>query len=194
MSKDNHFFAYVFRMKFIRRWGLMKNSRDENLEEHSLEAAVIAHSLAVIRRDIFGRDCDPEKIAAAAMFHDASEILTGDMPTPVKYMSKEITGAYKSIENNADEKLLGFLPDELRPAYTALFAFNHDPQAYPLIKAADRLTAYIKCLEEIKSGNGEFRKAAEQTLAAINAMELPEAGYFIEHFLPSFKLTLDELE
>lgn len=181
-------------MKYIKRWGLMRNSREENLEEHSLEAAVISHALAVIRRDIYGKVCDPEKVAAAAMFHDASEILTGDMPTPVKYMSKEITGVYKNIENEADDKLLGFLPEEIRGTYSDIFAYNHDSEAYPLIKAADRLTAYIKCLEELKSGNGEFKKAAEQTLAAIHAMKLPEAEYFIENFLPSFELTLDELE
>ena len=189
----NHFFAYLFRMKYIKRWGLMRNAMDENLEEHSLEVAFLAHALAVIRRDILGQDCDPEHVAAAAMFHDASEILTGDLPTPVKYMTADLTGAYREIEHSAEEKLLGFLPEELSGTYRALFEAAHSPEIYPLVKAADRLAAYIKCVEELKSGNAEFRRAAEQTMDSIRAMQLPEAEYFMEHFLPSFSLTIDEM-
>lgn len=190
----HHFFAYLFRMKYIKRWGLMRNALEENLEEHTLEVALLAHALAAIRRDVLGGDCDPERVAAAALFHDASEILTGDLPTPVKYMTAELTGAYREIEHAAEDKLLSFLPENLEGTYRGLFAAYHDPAVYPLVKAADRLAAYIKCVEELKSGNEEFRRAAEQTLDSIRAMELPEAEYFMEHFLPSFSLTLDELK
>ena len=189
----NHFFAYLFRMKYIKRWGLMRNAMEENLEEHSLEVAFLAHALAVIRRDVLGIACDPEHVAAAAMFHDASEILTGDLPTPVKYMTADLTGAYREIEHAAEKKLLSFLPEELSETYAAMFGAAHDPEIYPLVKAADRLAAYIKCVEELKSGNGEFRRAAEQTMDSIRAMQLPEAEYFMEHFLPSFSLTIDEM-
>ncbi len=190
----HHFFAYLFRMKYIKRWGLMRNALEENLEEHTLETALLAHALAVIRRDVLGQPCDPDRAAAAALYHDASEILTGDLPTPVKYMTAELTGAYREIERAAEDKLLSFLPPELDGTYRALFAAHRDPDLYPLLKAADRLAAYIKCVEELKSGNGEFRLAAEQTMASIRAMALPEADYFLEHFLPSFRLTLDELK
>lgn len=189
----NHFFAYLFRMKYIKRWGLMRNAMEENLEEHTLEVALLAHALAVIRRDVFGVSCDPERVAAAAMFHDASEIFTGDLPTPVKYLTAELTGAYREIEHTAEDKLLSFLPGALEGSYRALFAAAHDADIYPLVKAADRLAAYIKCLEELKSGNMEFHRAAEQTMESIRAMELPELTYFLEQFLPSFKLTLDEM-
>lgn len=192
-SAVHHFFAYLFRMKYIKRWGLMRNAMEENLEEHTLEVALLAHALAAIRRDVFGVPCDPEHVAAAAMFHDASEILTGDLPTPVKYMTAELTGAYREIEHAAEDKLLSFLPPELDGTYRALFDAAHAPETYPLVKAADRLSAYIKCVEELKSGNTEFRRAAEQTMASIRAMNLPETEYFLTHFLPSFELTLDEM-
>ncbi len=189
----NHFFAYLFRMKYIKRWGLMRNAMEENLEEHTLEVALLAHALAAIRRDVFGVPCDPERVATAAMFHDASEILTGDLPTPVKYMTAELTGAYREIERAAEDQLLSFLPPELTGTYRALFDAVRDAEIYPLVKAADRLAAYIKCIEELKSGNAEFRRAAEQTMASIRAMELPELDYFLTQFLPSFELTLDEM-
>ena len=174
----NHFFAYLFRMKYIKRWGLMRNALEENLEEHTLEVALLAHALAAIRRDVFGVPCEPERVAAASMFHDASEILTGDLPTPVKYMTAELTGAYREIEHVAEDKLLSFLPSSLESTYRELFDSAHAPDVYPLVKAADRLAAYIKCVEELKSGNTEFHRAAEQTMAS---------------FLPSFELTLDEM-
>lgn len=189
----NHFYAYLFRMKYIKRWGLMRNALEENLEEHTLEVALLAHALAAIRRDVFGVPCEPERVAAAAMFHDASEILTGDLPTPVKYMTAELTGAYREIEHAAEDQLLSFLPPPLGDTYRALFDSAHAPDVYPLVKAADRLAAYIKCVEELKSGNAEFRRAAEQTMESIRAMDLPELAYFIEKFLPSFELTLDEM-
>lgn len=189
----NHFYAYLFRMKYIKRWGLMRNALEENLEEHTLEVALLAHALAAIRRDVFGVPCEPERVAAAAMFHDASEILTGDLPTPVKYMTAELTGAYREIEHAAEDQLLSFLPPPLGDTYRALFDSAHAPDVYPLVKAADRLAAYIKCVEELKSGNAEFQRAAEQTMESIRAMDLPELAYFIEKFLPSFELTLDEM-
>ena len=190
----HHFFAYLFRMKNIKRWGLMRSLREEDLEQHSLEVAVLAHALALIRRDVFGKtDVDPEHVAAAAMYHDASEILTGDMPTPVKYIARSFTGAYKQIEKNANDTLLGFLPDALRPEYEKLFSYDQDALTYGLVKAADRLAAYIKCVDELSAGNNEYRLAAKQTRAAIDGMELPELAYFCENFLPSFSLTLDEM-
>jgi 5'-deoxynucleotidase len=189
----NHFFAYLFRMKHIRRWGLMRNAHDENLEEHSLEVALLAHALALIRRDVFGVPCDPERVAAAAMIHDASEILTGDLPTPVKYMTAELTGAYRDIERAAEDKLLTFIPPELSASYRELFESLRDPELHALVKAADRLAAHIKCVEELKTGNSEFRLAERQTMESLKAMDMPELDYFMERFLPSFGLALDEM-
>jgi len=190
----HHFFAYLFRMKNIKRWGLMRSLREEDLEQHSLEVAVLAHALALIRRDVFGdAACDPQHVATVAMYHDAAEILTGDMPTPVKYMTSGFTGAYKEIEKSANDTLLGFLPDVLRPEYEKLFDHEADAQTYQLVKAADRLAAYIKCIDELSAGNNEYSLAAKQTKASLDAMEMREVDYFREHFLPSFSLTLDEM-
>ena len=155
--------------------------------------AVLAHALAVIRRDVFGKEAEPEKCAAAALFHDASEIITGDMPTPVKYLNSDITGSYKHVERLAEEKLLGMLPDELRGAYAE--AMNpQDESIRQIVKAADKLSAYIKCLEERKAGNNEFRQAEQQTRRALEDSPLPEVAFFLKHCIPSFLLTLDELE
>jgi 5'-deoxynucleotidase len=186
------FFALISRMKHIGRWSLMRNSSHENVQEHSHMVAVIAHALAVIRRDIFGGDADPGAAAAAALFHDASEILTGDMPTPVKYHNDDIIAAYKKVESLAAQKLLATLPEQMRPAYDALFS----PPAgtVQLIKAADKLAAYVKCLEELKTGNTEFRLAAVQTKRKLEALGLPEVDYFMTHFIGAFELTLDELD
>ena len=180
-------------MKNIARWSLMRNSANENVQEHSHLVAVIAHALAVIRRDVFGLDADPGQTAAAALFHDASEILTGDMPTPIKYFSPDIITAYKQVEAVASQKLLSTLPVEMRPAYEALLPTGGS-DTLPLVKAADALAAYTKCLEELKAGNLEFRLAAEQTRKKLSALEMPEVGYFMEHFIPAFELTLDELD
>jgi 5'-deoxynucleotidase len=185
------FFALVSRMKNISRWSLMRNSSHENVQEHSHMVAVIAHALAVIRRDICGKACDPGLVAAGALFHDASEIFTGDMPTPVKYHNPDIIAAYKKVEALASAKLLTTLPPEMRPAYEALFEPNADNEA--LIKAADKLAAYIKCLEELKAGNNEFKSAAAQTLLKLKALNMPEVDYYMEHFITPFELTLDEL-
>ena len=189
-----HFFAYLSRMRYISRWGLMRNTFQENIQEHSHMVAVLAHALAVIRRDIFSRPADPGLAASAALFHDASEILTGDLPTPVKYANPEIRDAYKQVESVAAHKLLSMLPGALQGAYTPLLTEDYDPATRELVKAADKLSAHIKCLEELKAGNREFAAAAEQTLAALKAMEVPEVDYFLDHFLPSFSLTLDELQ
>ena len=187
------FFAYISRMKYITRWSLMRNSVPENIQEHSHMAAVLAHALGVIRRDVFHRDCDPNACAAAALVHDATEIFTGDLPTPIKYYSGDIRTAYRQVEDVAAEKLLDTLPPQLRGAYEPLLR-EEDREVRVLVKAADKLAAYIKCLEELGSGNNEFRDAARETLEALRAMELEEADWFLEHFGEAFGLTLDALQ
>ena len=190
----NHsFFAYIFRMRYIARWALMRNTRTENVEEHSYEVAVLAHALAVIGRDVFHREIDPDKTAVAALFHDAPEIITGDMPTPIKYNNPTLQNAYKQVERSAQDKLLSMLPPELVPAYEPLVR-ESDDVVRRYVKAADKLSAYIKCAEELKAGNTEFRKAAEQTMAALKEMGMEELDWFMERFLPAFSLTLDELQ
>ena len=193
MERQFSFFAYLSRMRYISRWGLMRNTFQENVQEHSHMVAVLAHTLAVIRRDVLGRPAGPGLAAAAALYHDAPEILTGDLPTPIKYYSPDIRDAYKQVEQVSAGKLLDMLPPELRGAYEPLVREDYDPDTRALVKAADKLSAYIKCVEELKAGNGEFRQAAEQTLEALKAYGLPEVDYFMEHFLPAFGLTLDEL-
>lgn len=155
--------------------------------------AVLAHALGVIRRDVLGQPCDPNACAAAALFHDASEIFTGDLPTPIKYYNPTIRDAYKQVESVAAEKLLGMLPAEMAGAYAPLLR-EEDCEVYTLVKAADKLSAYIKCMEEVKAGNGEFAQAAQETLAALERMELPEVSYFLQNFGQAFGLTLDELK
>jgi 5'-deoxynucleotidase len=190
--EHHDFFAYLSRMRYIARWGLMRNTFQENIQEHSHMVAVLAHALAVIRRDVFGKPASPDAAAAAALFHDASEILTGDLPTPVKYHNPEIREAYRLVEDLAADKLLAMLPEPLRASYRPLL-HPGDPELWALIKAADKLAAHIKCLEELKAGNNEFRQAAEQTREVLASSPLPEVQYFIEHFLPAFSLSLDEL-
>lgn len=190
---SHSFFAYIFRMRYIARWALMRNTRTESVEEHSYEAAVLAHALAVIGRDVFHKDLNPDGIAAAALFHDAPEIITGDMPTPIKYYNPDIKTAYRQVEAVAQDKLLSMLPPELVPAYEPLVR-ESDPETRRYVKAADKLSAYIKCVEELKAGNTEFKKAAEQTLAALKDMGMEELDWFMERFLPAFALTLDELQ
>lgn len=190
---SHSFFAYIARMRYIGRWGLMRNTVQENIQEHSHMVAVLAHALAVIRRDKFGGTVDPGHVAAVALYHDATEIFTGDLPTPVKYANPDIQAAYKAIEQNAADRLTATLPEELRPSFAGLLS-ETDPEVTLLVKAADKLSAYLKCLEELKAGNLEFQSAANQTLEALEAYDLPELTYFMEHFLPAFQLTLDELE
>ena len=194
MKTKYSFFALISRMKNITRWSLMRNSAIENVQEHSHMVAVIAHALAVIRRNVFGRDADPGMAAVTALYHDASEIFTGDMPTPIKYFDPDIMSAYKRIESLASRKLISALPPEIRPAYEHILHPDAGDDTFDLVRAADRLAAYIKCLEELKAGNLEFRQAAEQSLNKLTALEMAEVGYFIKHFIPAFDLTLDELD
>lgn len=190
---NSHFFAYISRMRFIQRWALMRNTAPENVQEHSHQVAVLAHALALIRNEKFGGQVDPGLVAAAALYHDASEIFTGDMPTPIKYDNPAIRTAYKDVEAVAEGKLLRMLPPELQDAYAPVLT-EMDPEVERLVKAADKLSAHIKCLEELKAGNAEFREAAAQTRKALEAFDLPEVRYFMDTFLPSFSLTLDELK
>lgn len=189
----NKFFAYISRMKYITRWSLMRNSVSENIQEHSHMVAVLAHALAVIRRDVFGETCDPDKCAAAALFHDATEIFTGDLPTPIKYFNPAIRDAYHQVESEAAEKLLGMLPEEMRAAYEPMLR-EEDAEVRRLVKAADKLSAYIKCLEELAAGNREFSDAARETREALNAMDLREVDWFLDHCGDAFGLTLDGLQ
>ena len=189
----HNFFAFISRMRYISRWGLMRNTFRENIQEHSHMVAVIAHALAVIRRDVYGGEIDPGLAAAAALYHDAPEILTGDLPTPVKYYNPEIRDAYKQVEEISAQKLLSMLPEDLRPAYAPLLREDCGAELQAVVKAADKLSAYIKCVEELKAGNTEFKQAEEQTRAILEQSTLPEVGYFMEHFMPAFGLTLDEL-
>ena len=187
------FFALISRMRYIARWGLMRNTFEENIQEHSHMVAVLAHALAMIQRDILGQPAEPDRCASAALFHDASEILTGDLPTPIKYYTPEIKTAYKQIEAVSCQKLLDLLPPELQDEYRPLL-FESDPDVAKIVKAADKLSAYIKCVEELKAGNSEFEAAETQTRQALVQMQLPCLDYFMAHFLDSFRLTLDELE
>ncbi len=190
---NENFFAYISRMRYIGRWSLMRNSLPENIQEHSHMVAVFAHALGVIRRDVFGRPCDPNAAAAVALFHDSSEILTGDLPTPIKYHSAEIREAYKQVEDLACHQLLNTLPTELRPAYEELLIGQTQEALHDLVKAADKLSAYVKCIEERKAGNNEFLSAEKQSRRALEESGLPEVAYFLEHFIPAFEKDLDEL-
>ncbi|WP_294475879.1 5'-deoxynucleotidase [uncultured Intestinimonas sp.] len=189
----HNFFALISRMRYIERWGLMRNTFQENIQEHSHMVAVLAHALAVIRREVFGGEIDPGRAAVLALYHDAPEILTGDLPTPVKYYNPEIRDAYRAVEEVSAQKLLSMLPEGLRPAYAPLLLPEEDG-CHALVKAADKLAAYIKCVEELKAGNLEFRQAAQQTRQVLEESPLPEVAYFLERFLPGFHLTLDELQ
>ena len=187
------FFPMIARMRYINRWGLMRNTQPENIQEHSHQVAVLAHALAVIQNRYFGGQVDPGAVAVAALYHDASEILTGDMPTPIKYDNPDIQSAYQAVEATAEQKLLSMLPEDLRGEFKAAVTIP-DPQVRALVKAADKLSAYLKCVEERKAGNAEFRSAEEQTYAALRDNPLPALDYFMDRFLPGFQLTLDELQ
>ena len=188
-----NFFAYLSRMRYIGRWSLMRNALPENIQEHSHQVAVIAHALGIIRRDVFGVPCDPEEYAAVALYHDCSEILTGDLPTPIKYHSSEIMGAYRQVEALACDKLLATLPEELRGAFAPYLSGEVQERCHDLVKAADKLSAYIKCIEERRAGNDDFLSAERQTRRTLEAYHLPEVDYFLQYFIPAFELTLDEL-
>ena len=189
----NEFYALLGRMRYITRWGLMRNTFSENIQEHSHQVAVLAHALALIRRDILKLEGpDPDKCAVAALYHDASEILTGDLPTPIKYYNPDIKVAYKQVEKIAGNRLLDMLPAELRKSYES-YVLEEDETLLPIVKAADKLSAYIKCVEEQKGGNTEFDSAATLTMQAMKKMELPELDWFIENCLPAFSLNIDQL-
>ena len=189
-----NFFAMLSRMKYINRWGLKRNTLNENIAEHSLEVAYIAHALALIREKRLGIPCDAERAAVLAMFHDCTEIITGDMPTPIKYHSPEIRAAYREVENLAAGNLLALLPEDLRPEYEPIFDEENDEDAAlrPLVKAADKISAIIKCIEERKTGNREFIVAEEGQRRAVAQMRLPEADIFMREFLPAYEQSIDE--
>ncbi|MCI9407460.1 MAG: 5'-deoxynucleotidase [Clostridia bacterium] len=189
-----NFYAFMDRMKYIKRWQLMRSVREENIMEHSQQVAMLAHALAVIDNKIFGGSADAEKAALYAVYHECSEVLTGDLPTPIKYFNNNIEGAYKSLEERACDKLLNTLPEELRGEFEKSMKPDKTSAEYAIMKAADRLAAYIKCLEELRSGNREFAKAKQSIEDDLHSRNMPEVEYFFEKFIKSFELTLDELE
>ncbi len=191
---SNTFFALLFRQKYIRRWAMMRNTSDENLSSHTAECAFIAHALCEIGNAVYGRSYDLSEIVLCALYHDAAEVITGDLPTPIKYYSRDLRSSYGEIEKNASAALLSKLPAELRPAYSKyLDESSFSPEALRIVKAADRLCAYIKCIEEEKSGNTEFRSAKNSVYDWLCSHSFEELDYFIVHLLPAFSLTLDEL-
>lgn len=187
-----HFFAYMSRLKLIRRWGLMRSALPENDAEHSLQVAMIAHGLAVLGRERYGRQVNPEHVLALAVYHDATEVMTGDLPTPVKYHSAELRTSYAQVEELAAQRLTAMLPADMQAAFAPYLA-QEDGEAQRLVKAADKISAYVKCLEEQRAGNHEFDAAGENILRSIQAMDMPEVRDFMVEFVPSFNVTLDEL-
>lgn len=186
------FFASLSRLKLIRRWSLMRNTVPENDAEHSLQVAMIAHAMAVIARDRYGKNVNPEHVLSLAVYHDATEVMTGDLPTPVKYHNDELRGAYRRLEELSADRLLALLPEDMQPAFTP-YMKQESGYEHTLVKAADRVSAYIKCMEEQRAGNREFDYAAENIRRSIAAIDLPEVKDFLEDFLPAFDMTLDEL-
>jgi len=194
MRATSHFYAYLSKLKWIFRWGMKRNVITENVAEHSWEVATIAHGLALIRNTYFGGQVDANAVATAALYHDSSEVLTGDLPSPIKYKSLSIRDAYKAIESEAELKLLEQLPEELKSAYQPYLIEHQLPKEHAeLIKAADVISAYIKCQSELRAGNHEFAKAAVDIESRLRALEIPEAEHFMQVFAPSYELTLDEL-
>ena len=189
----NHFFAYLDRLKLIRRWGLMRNTVPENDMEHSMQTALIAHGLAVLGKTRHQRDIDPERVVMLALYHDVSEVVTGDLPTPVKYKSPDIQGAYRGLEAAAREQLLNMLPEDMRPAFRTYITPDESTYEWRLVKAADRISAYLKCVEEEKMGNRDFTHAKLTIQDSINQNTLPEVHEFMREFVPSFSLSPDEL-
>ena len=188
------FYAYMDRMKYIKRWQLMRSTRDENIMEHSQEVALIAHALVTIHNDIFGGNADVLKTVLYAVYHETAEVMTGDLPTPIKYYNKSIHGAYKELEKSACEKMVGMMPAEMQKGIAPYLLADEDSVEYMLVKAADKFSAYIKCLEELRSGNNEFAKAKKTIEEDLHSRNMPEVEYFFKHFVKSFNLTLDELE
>ena len=194
--KTSHFYAMLSRMKYINRWGLMNNTKSENISEHSLQVAILAHCLVLIHNKRFNGNLNAERAVLLATFHDSTEIITGDMPTPIKYFNPEIKTAYRKIEDAAADKLIGMLPEDFKEDFEAIIKMNseEDLQIKRFVKLADRFSALIKCIEELKMGNAEFAKAKETIADSIHKMNMPEAEVFEKEFLPSFYLSLDEQE
>lgn len=191
---EYHFYAMMSRMKYIERWALMRNAISENISEHSLEVSMLAHALAVIGKKRFNKDLNAEKAALIGLYHDATEIITGDMPTPIKYYNRDILGAFQKIEENAANQLLGMLPEDIREEYQSIFfTSEEDSYLWKLVKGADKLSALIKCMEEEKTGNTEFLKAKTSIEEALKLLELPEVEVFMMEYLPSYAKSLDEL-
>ena len=190
---EHHFFAYISRMKFIQRWGLMRNTMPENDMEHALQTGLIAHAMAVMGNRRYGRNYQPEYVLALAVYHDSCEVITGDLPTPIKHHNPAIKQEYNKLEDVAAQRLLGMLPPDLRDYYDPLIAHDESTPEWRLVKAADRICAYIKCLEEKKAGNLEFEQARKSTKKSIDLVELPEVQDFMNEFVPGFSMTLDEI-
>ncbi len=191
--KSSKFFAIISRMKYINRWSLMRNTVTENISEHSLEVAFIAHLLAVLRNKRFGGNVNPERVALLAIYHDTAEIITGDLPTPIKYYNKNIKSVYSEIENNASNQLLSYLPDDIKEEYRPLlFKDESESEHWELVKAADKISALIKCVEEKQMGNKDFSDAESATLKIIKELNVKEADVFLEEFMPPYGLTLDK--
>lgn len=188
----HHFYAFVSRMKYINRWGLMRNTKNENISEHSLEVAIIAHALCIIANTYFGQKLDANRAAVMAMFHDTNEIITGDIPTPIKYFNPYINCAYKEIEEISKKKLLTLLPDEMIGEYNQLFFTDNEKELELRVKWADKICAYIKCIEERKAGNTEFKSAEANIFEQISKIQAPEVKYFFSEFMESFHLNIDE--
>ncbi len=194
MNNDQHsFFAFLSRMRHIYRWSLMRNVTRENIMEHSLQVAMIAHGLALINNRIFNGDINPERVALLAVYHDSNETITGDLPTPIKYYNPDIQESYRVLEDLSKEKLITLLPKSLQEDYRKVLFFDENSPEGRLVKSADRICAYIKCVEELKAGNGEFQKAQQAIMKKIEDIDLPEVSYFMQHFVHNFSLTLDEL-
>ena len=189
-----NFYAFMDRMKYIKRWSLMRSVREENIMEHSQQVAMLAHALAVINNKVFGGAVDAEKCVLYAVYHECSEVMTGDLPTPIKYFNNSIHGAYKSLEDKACDKLLMMLPEEIREEMGAFVKPDTSSEEYKIVKAADRFAAYVKCLEEQRCGNTEFEKAKKSIEADLHSRNMPEVEYFFEKFIPAYLLTLDELD
>lgn len=191
MSK---FFAFLNRMKYIKRWSLMRSIREENIMEHSLEVSILAHALAVIKNKMFGANVNVEKVVLLAQYHEVGEVITGDLPTPIKYFNPEIKSAYKDLEKLASKKILDTLPEEIKSEYEEYVMPDEDSEEYKIVKGADRLSAYLKCVEEVKSGNSEFKKAKQTILSDLKKLKREEIDYYLKEFAPAYELTLDELD
>ena len=191
---NSHFFAYMSKMKYIKRWAIMRNVQDENIQEHSLQTAMIAHALALIKNKFYGGTLNPERVALLAIYHEASEVITGDLPTPIKYYNPKIRDEYKKIEEIANDTLLDMIPDDFQAEFEVLIKSQEtEVENHKIVKAADRICAYIKCVEELEMSNDGFSKAKETIEKSIRDLKLPEVDYFMDTFIDSFSLTLDEL-